>query len=1080
MARHLAVAIAALGLLGVIASSGSGADFVDAQFRLTHHGADGANAVRAAYPATAHNSRNDTYLVAFVGDGTPDRVFVQVFDGAGNPIGAENPINDNATAPISVSDNTPPSVAYDGANDQYLVTWTNSADTTVWAQRVDANGSELGGDIQVSETTFTDIETTPVAFNPRNEEFLVVWKGTPAAGQHVYGQRITASTGAPVGANDFQISQDGTGNADNAVDVVYNTPAARYLVVWSARQTAAGEFEIYGQLLSNTGAATGPNDFRISDMGPDANTNFSANPPSVVYNSSRDEFLVLWSGDDDTGALVSGEFEVYAQRVDRSGAEVGTNDVRVSQMGADGNSNFDAFRPSGVWNPTASRYEVTWHGDDSTDEKFEVFAQQLDASLAPVGGESQVSTTSTPADTGYDSNRPQALWRPATCESLVVWNVGDLKNGTTTSGEWEAWARYVDAPDCPPPPTAAPFRMTQHGADGDEDTRAAFHGAAYNSRDDQFLVVFAGDGTPDQVFIQRFDSAGSPIGGALPINENATAPVDADDFNPVFAAYNSRDNEYLVTWTHTNDQSVWAQRIAADGSELGGDIQVSDTNYNDIETAPVAYNPNDNEYFVAWKGTPAAGQHVWGQRIAADGTPQGGDFQISQDGTGNANDAIDIAFNPQTSQYLVVWRATQAAGSDFDIYGQLVSAAGAEAGPNDFRISDMGPNGNTAFQANPPTVAYNSTANEFLVGWSGDDDTAPLVNNEFEVHVQRIGADGSELGTNDIRISDTGPTGVTVLGTFRPSIVWNPVAAEYLVAWHADRLIDTKFEIIGQKLSADGSQIGDDDFPLSSTSPRDAVNRTATRPEILLRAPGCGYLATFLVGDPFYDTTGFGEWEVFGARIGECPPPPPTDTGPTPTPSGQPALLPGACANLKSGTAAADTLVGTNAGDRLNGLGGNDVISGLLGADCLNGGTGRDRLSGGGGNDRLRGNAGNDRGAGGAGNDNLGGDAGADRLAGDSGNDRVSGGAGNDTLGGGRGRDTVSGGNGNDTLSGGAGNDRITTGKGKNRVSAGAGNDNVTSANKKRDVVNCGSGRKDRVRADRIDRLRGCERVRRV
>ena len=78
------------------------------------------------------------------------------------------------------------------------------------------------------------------------------------------------------------------------------------------------------------------------------------------------------------------------------------------------------------------------------------------------------------------------------------------------------------------------------------------------------------------------------------------------------------------------------------------------------------------------------------------------------------------------------------------------------------------------------------------------------------------------------------------------------------------------------------------------------------------------------------------------------PPPPPPPSGP----------LPGPCANLQTGTAAAETLTGTDAGDLLRGLGGDDELIGLGGADCLTGGAGQDRLSGGAGADRLAGSKG--------------------------------------------------------------------------------------------------------------------------
>ena len=96
-------------------------------------------------------------------------------------------------------------------------------------------------------------------------------------------------------------------------------------------------------------------------------------------------------------------------------------------------------------------------------------------------------------------------------------------------------------------------------------------------------------------------------------------------------------------------------------------------------------------------------------------------------------------------------------------------ATGAEVGTNDFRISDMGPDGNTNFDAQDPAVAYNSTNNEYLVVWRGDDDTAPLVDNELEIFGQRLNAaTGAAVGTNDFRISDMGPDGERQLRRLRP------------------------------------------------------------------------------------------------------------------------------------------------------------------------------------------------------------------------------------------------------------------------------------------------------------------------
>lgn len=148
----------------------------------------------------------------------------------------------------------------------------------------------------------------------------------------------------------------------------------------------------------------------------------------------------------------------------------------------------------------------------------------------------------------------------------------------------------------------------------------------------------------------------------------------------------------------------------------------------------------------------------------------------------------------------------------------------------------------------------------------------------------------------------------------------------------------------------------------------------------------------------------------------------------------QVVALPGRCANQRVGSSVPDRFAGSPAGDDLRGRGGNDTLRGGPGADCLYGGPGHDRLVGGPGNDRLIG---------------------------------------------GTGRDMLIGGPGRDVLNGGPGNDRIVGGSGPDRVNAGPGNDLVNVRDGGRDVVDCGSGRRDRVLADRRDRLRNCEIVRR-
>jgi len=103
----------------------------------------------------------------------------------------------------------------------------------------------------------------------------------------------------------------------------------------------------------------------------------------------------------------------------------------------------------------------------------------------------------------------------------------------------------------------------------------------------------------------------------------------------------------------------------------------------------------------------------------------------------------------------------------------------------------------------------------------------------------------------------------------------------------------------------------------------------------------------------------------------------------------------------------------------------------------------------------------------------------ANTIRGRGGNDLILGGGGDDRLYGDAGNDTVDGELGNDLVDGGAGADRLTGGDGRDRIVGRGGADRIHSRDGARDRVDCGKGR-DRVVADRKDRLRACERVKRL
>ena len=371
-------------------------------FRISDTGKSGA-------PAVAYNHTDNEFLVVWTGDDKEDGAFAlfgQRLDAAtGEKIGVGFQVAD---APA-----VHPAAVYNDDQNQYFVVWRGEDEihpraAEIYGRRLDAATGEAVGlnAIRISDMGAADNDAAfdayhpAVAYNDTKGEYLVLWEGDDDTASNVdnafeiFGQRLDAATGEAVGPNDFRLSDMGAADDDTAFGahrpaVAYNDANAEYLVVWlgddDSRTLTDNEYEIFGQRLDDAGKAVGPNDFRISVMGEAKNTAFAAASPEVTFNPVGEDYLVIWRGDHNRGALVEGEHEIYAQRIPgdlNAEAERASEGFRLSDMGsADGNAAFDAVHPTVVYGPNATYFAV-WSGDDddaATDNEHEIYGQLIEA-----------------------------------------------------------------------------------------------------------------------------------------------------------------------------------------------------------------------------------------------------------------------------------------------------------------------------------------------------------------------------------------------------------------------------------------------------------------------------------------------------------------------------------------------------------------------------------------------------------------------------------------------------------------------------------------------------------------------------
>ena len=420
----------------------------------------------------------------------------------------------------------------------------------------------VGSPFRISQTSAAGLDRDAlfpdIAYNLDDNEYLVVWEGNGLSGaglqmtREIFGQRINAATGAEIGS-DFRvsnISDNGQGLSARSPQVVYNSTAHEYLVVWhgSGLINAPDKFfEIYGQRLSRAGAEVGK-DFRISnttDLGK-VNTSFvrASTSADVAWNSTDNQYLVVWSGMGQLEDVV--KLEIYGQLLAAGGEEVG-RDFRISET-TDQGLNIHASVPKVAYNSKNNQFLIVWNGGFKEAARTEIWGQGLNAKGGPLGGgrgDFRVSQTSeSAAGSNRSAGSPDVTYNSSSNEYFVVFQATE----TTAESQQSVSEIYGQRIDAMKLLETGPqdFRISNTaGTNNEADTPRV----TFDSPDQEYLVIWRGVRTdaPFEIFGQRVSSTGSEIETDFQVSNIATVGKDRR-VNAASLAYNSVNGEYLAVW----------------------------------------------------------------------------------------------------------------------------------------------------------------------------------------------------------------------------------------------------------------------------------------------------------------------------------------------------------------------------------------------------------------------------------------------------------------------------------------------------------------------------------------------------
>ena len=365
-------------------------------------------------------------------------------------------------------------------------------------------------------------------------------------------------------APDFRISEaGGTGELSQDAEspaVAYNAIDDQYLVVWSHEDQSQRQIQskVVGQLIDAQTNQVIRDDFRIS-AGRDPER---AVEPVVEWNSQTNEYLVVWASDRGTDTE-----RVVTQRIGADGTFRGAQIPIIDPI--DGGSLDGVSEPAVTYNAAHGEYLVVWKafGDNRGGFAQGILGQRIDATGNEIGGDFRISDIESEDKTLKVANAPDVVTNEQTGDYLVVWAANAEESGELFQMTEAVFGQFVDATGNEI--GSNDFLISDGIEFSNSGRKAQSHPeAVYNSHDNSFLAAFNhvnrdvdGRNGAKQVFGRIIDATGTP---QMPSDFAIGDKRDETGFITEFdITYNSLNNEFLVVWVGDIDSNTDRSRTAA-------------------------------------------------------------------------------------------------------------------------------------------------------------------------------------------------------------------------------------------------------------------------------------------------------------------------------------------------------------------------------------------------------------------------------------------------------------------------------------------------------------------------------------
>jgi S-layer homology domain len=302
-----------------------------------------------------------------------------------------------------------------------------------------------------------------------------------------------------------------------------------------------------------------------------------------------------------------------------------------------------------------SGFGIVWESLGEDGDGYGVYGRAFFADGTPTGGQGRANTYTTGnqerAVVGADKNG----------DFVVAWE----SDGQDGSGYGIFAQRYANTGL----PIGGEFQVNTYTTGSQSLPAVAMNRAG------RFVVVWSGsgqDGDGEGVFGQIYDDNGGAIGGEFQVNTYTTG----DQTRPAVAMNFTGD--FVVVWESAGQDGdglgVMARRYDAAGTPVGGEIPVNTFTTGDQKLASVGMDRLGN-FVVAWDsaGSDGSGSGVSGRRFDSSGAPLTSEFPVNTFTPGfQGTPSLSMDRN---GNFMVAWQSNQ----DGDAGGVIARAFDSSA-----------------------------------------------------------------------------------------------------------------------------------------------------------------------------------------------------------------------------------------------------------------------------------------------------------------------------------------------------------------------------------------------------------------